>query len=283
MTNTAKTPPPGGEEMPLVAHLLELRDRLLRIVLIILLVFLALTPIANTLFTVLADPLLRYMPENTQMIAIDPVGPFFTPFKLALVIAIFLVMPYILYHIWSFIAPALYTNERDLLLPLLISSSVLFYLGMAFSYFVVFPLVFHFMLMVTPTGVAMMTDISHYLDFVLKLFFAFGIAFEVPVLTILLVWTGMTTPEALAEKRPYIVVSAFVVGMLMTPPDAISQTLLALPIWLLFEIGLFFSKIMLRKKEAREAAEENTSDDMGLAEIEAEFEKMDGGRQDRKK
>ncbi|OUD16270.1 twin-arginine translocase subunit TatC [Thioflexithrix psekupsensis] len=234
--------------MSFVEHLVEIRNRLLQIVLVVLVILLALMPFANSLFSLLADPLLRFMPEGTQMIAIDVASPFFTPFKLTLVLAIFIAIPYIFYHVWGFVAPGLYDHEKQLMYPLLISSTLLFYLGMAFAYFVVFPLVFSFMISMTPDGVSMMTDISRYLDFVLKMFFAFGIAFEVPIATILLVRMGMVTPDELIEKRPYIIVAAFIIGMLMTPPDVISQTLLAVPIWILFEAGVFFSRRFVPKE-----------------------------------
>ncbi|OUD15064.1 twin-arginine translocase subunit TatC [Thioflexithrix psekupsensis] len=234
--------------MSFVEHLVEIRNRLLQIVLVVLVILLALMPFANSLFSLLADPLLRFMPEGTQMIAIDVASPFFTPFKLTLVLAIFIAIPYIFYHVWGFVAPGLYDHEKQLMYPLLISSTLLFYLGMAFAYFVVFPLVFSFMISMTPDGVSMMTDISRYLDFVLKMFFAFGIAFEVPIATILLVRMGMVTPDELIEKRPYIIVAAFIIGMLMTPPDVISQTLLAVPIWILFEAGVFFLQTFRTKR-----------------------------------
>jgi len=246
-------------EQPLLTHLLEMRDRLLRVVLVVLLIFVAIFAFANDLYHVIATPLLANMPEGTSMISTKPAGTFFTPMKLALVASIFAAMPFILYQMWAFIAPGLYTHERKLIMPLLISSTVLFYSGMAFAYYVVFPLMFTFFVAVAPEGVAVMTDISEYLDFVLKIFFAFGVAFEVPIATILLVWIGATTPESLAQKRPYIIVGAFVIGMLLTPPDVISQTLLALPMWLLFEIGLVASRYFLRLKKERaeepEAAE----------------------------
>jgi sec-independent protein translocase protein TatC len=217
----------SGKEMPFVQHLLELRDRLLKMILAIILILLVLMPFANDLFSLLAEPLLHLI--DTPMIAIKVTSPFFTPFKLTLVLSIFLAMPVIFYHLWAFVAPGLYQHERSMILPLLVSSTFLFYLGMAFAYYVVFPLVFGFMINMTPSGVEMMTDISHYLDFVLKLLFAFGIAFQVPIATIVLVRMGIVTPQALAEKRPHIIVGAFIIGMLMTPPDMISQTLLAVP------------------------------------------------------
>jgi sec-independent protein translocase protein TatC len=212
-------------EMTFVEHLVELRDRLLRIVLSVLCFLVVLFPFANDLYALLAEPLLRHLPEGTSMIATQVASP-------------------------SFVAPGLYKHERRLIFPLLVTSSVLFYLGMAFAYFVVFPLMFAFFQAVAPEGVAIMTDISAYLDFVLKIFFAFGVAFEVPIATILLVWTGFTTPAALVSKRPYIIVGAFVLGMMLTPPDIISQTLLALPMWMLFELGVLFSKFYAGKRLA---------------------------------
>jgi len=231
-----------GGDMTLVEHLVELRDRLLRCVLTVVVLLLLLFPFANELYTILATPLLRQLPEGASMIATEVAAPFLTPFKLALMTAIFLSMPMILYQLWAFVAPGLYRHERKLIFPLMVTSTFLFYLGMAFAYYVVFPLMFAFFNATVPEGVAVMTDISRYLDFVLKIFFAFGIAFEVPIATILLVWAGITTPEALVQKRPYVIVGAFVVGMLLTPPDVISQTLLAIPVWVLFEVGVFFAR-----------------------------------------
>jgi len=248
----SSAPHSNDREMPFVQHLLELRDRLLKVILVIAVVLLILMPFANNLFTLLAEPLLRYLPEETQMIAIDVASPFFTPFKLTLVLSIFIAMPMILFHAWAFVAPGLYQHEKKIIFPLLVSSIGLFYLGIAFAYYVVFPLVFHFMVSMTPVGVSMMTDISRYLDFVLKLFFAFGIAFQVPIVTVVLVWMGLVSPQALAEKRPHIIVGAFIIGMLMTPPDVISQTLLAVPIWLLFEIGLLFSRLVESRAQEKE-------------------------------
>ncbi|MGB5715959.1 MAG: twin-arginine translocase subunit TatC, partial [Gammaproteobacteria bacterium] len=213
-------------EQPLIYHLVELRDRLLRIVLVVGVVFIALVPFSNTLFSMLSGPLMAHMPDDSSMIAIEVASPFLIPFKLTLFLALFIAIPYVLYQLWSFVAPGLYKHERRLAMPLLVSSTVLFYTGAAFAYFVVFPLVFAFFTGTAPEGVAVMTDISRYLDFVLTLFFAFGAAFEVPVFTVLLVWTGMATQKGLREKRPYVIVGAFVIGMLLTPPDIISQTLL---------------------------------------------------------
>jgi len=242
-------------EQPFISHLIELRDRLMRMLLAVLVIFLALFPFGNDIYLFVADPLMKVLPEGTSMIATQVASPFLTPFKLALVTAVFVAMPYILHQFWAFIAPGLYQHEKRLAVPLLASSVVLFYLGAAFAYAVVFPLVFAFLTGTAPEGVAVMTDITHYLDFVLTLFFAFGLAFEVPIATIVLVMAGVTTPESLAGKRPYVIVGAFVIGMLLTPPDVISQTLLALPMWLLFEIGLFFSRLLMRERRRGEDAE----------------------------
>jgi sec-independent protein translocase protein TatC len=247
-----------AQEQPLLAHLLELRDRLLRTVLVIAVVFCCLFYFANDIYVVVAEPLMSQLPEGTSMIATEVASPFLTPFKLTLLTSVFLAIPFILYQFWAFIAPALYKNERSLVYPLVVSSALLFYLGVAFSYFVVFPLIFAFLTSVAPEGVAVMTDISHYLDFVITLFFAFGFAFEVPIATILVVWVGLVTPDELLSKRPYIIVGAFVIGMFLTPPDIISQTLLALPMWILFEIGVFFSRSFVRDRE------DETIDDMDV-------------------
>jgi sec-independent protein translocase protein TatC len=251
-------PQSTDSEQPFFSHLLELRDRLLRVVLAVLVLFLCLAPFANDLYTAVARPMVDALPEGATMIATQIASPFLTPFKLSLVAAIFLAMPYILFQAWGFVAPGLYQHERRLALPLLGSSIVLFYLGMAFAYFVVFPLVFAFLTGVTPEGVQNAPDISYYLDFLLTLFFAFGIAFEVPIATILMVWAGLTTPEQLSGKRPYVIVGAFVIGMFLTPPDIISQTLLALPMWILFELGVFFSRMFVR---ARPESEPDSGDD----------------------
>ena len=248
MTQTDnQTPPDASNEQPFVSHLIELRDRLLRVVLVVIVIFLALTPFANWLFTQLAGPLTVHLPEGSSMVAIDVASPFFTPFKLALVIAIFAAMPVILYQAWAFIAPGLYLHERKRVVPLLVSSTLLFYVGAAFAYFVVFPLVFGFLTQTAPEGVEVMTDITRYLDFVLTMFFAFGIAFEVPIAVVLLIWSGVVSPQSMREKRAYVVVGAFVIGMMLTPPDIISQTLLALPMWLLFEVGVFLGERFVPK------------------------------------
>lgn len=236
-----KHPPQEDLERPLISHLLELRSRILHALSAVLVVFLGLYPIRESLYAWLSGPLRAVLPPDTHMIATQVATPFLIPMKLALVSAFFICIPYILYQVWAFVAPGLYRHERRLIWPLLISSVALFYAGMAFAYFVVFPLVFGFFAHATPPGVAMMTDISEYLSFVLTLFFAFGAAFEVPIATILLVRTGLATREALTEKRPYVIVGAFTVGMLLTPPDVLSQVLLAVPMWLLYEIGVIFS------------------------------------------
>jgi sec-independent protein translocase protein TatC len=236
-------------EATFVSHLLELRDRLLRIVIVVTLIFAVLFPFANDLYTFLADPLLAHLPAGSSMIAVEVISPFLTPLKMTFFAAIFLGVPYLLYQMWSFVAPGLYQHEKRLATPLLISSVVLFYAGMSFAYFVVFPLVFNFLIGVAPEGVAMMTDINKYLDFVLAMFFAFGLAFEVPVATIILIATGITTADALIEKRPYIIVGAFVIGMFLTPPDVISQFMLALPMWLLFEVGIMMSRVLIQPRE----------------------------------
>jgi sec-independent protein translocase protein TatC len=265
-------------EQPLLYHLIELRDRLLRVVLAVAVVFVVLIPFSNTLFSLLSGPLLAHMPEDSSMIAIEVASPFLIPFKLTLFLALFIAIPYVLYQIWSFVAPGLYRHERRLVVPLLVSSTLLFYAGAAFAYFVVFPLVFAFFTAAAPDGVSVMTDISRYLDFVLTLFFAFGAAFEVPVVTVLLVWTGMTTQAALREKRPYVIVGAFVIGMLLTPPDVISQTLLAIPVWLLFELGLYFSGWFIKQKATTTTGTKEVSSHykpMSDAEMNAELDRME--------
>jgi len=230
-----------NEAQPFVTHLIELRSRLLKGLCAVLIAFLCLFYFANDIYSLVAAPLIEQLSPGSTMIATEVASPFMAPFKLTLFAAVFISMPYLLAQLWGFIAPGLYQQEQRLARPLLISSILLFYAGTAFAYFVVFPLIFGFFNAVTPEGVTVMTDISRYLDFVLKLFFAFGLAFEVPVATVLLIWSGFTSVETLKQNRPYVIVAAFVVGMLLTPPDIISQVLLALPIWLLFEAGLFFS------------------------------------------
>ncbi|XQW85076.1 twin-arginine translocase subunit TatC [Thalassotalea piscium] len=236
-------------------HLLELRSRLLKAVLSVLVIFCSMIYFANDIYEYVSKPLLATMPEGGQMIATDVASSFFAPFKLTIVLAVFLAMPFILFQIWSFIAPGLYRNEKRLVAPLMFGSTFLFYSGIAFSYYVVFPLIFSFFTSVAPEGVTIATDISSYLDFVLKLFFAFGIAFEIPIAIILMCWTGFTDPQSLKAKRPYIVVAAFVIGMLLTPPDIISQTLLAIPMLILFEVGVFIASMKFGENNTDESDE----------------------------
>ena len=242
MNKPASDPEHEDDDRPLLSHLLELRSRLIRAAVVVLVLFLGAYPFRDAIYSALAGPLMAVLPEGATMIATQVATPFLIPLKVALVGAFFLSIPYLLYQLWAFVAPGLYRHEKRLVWPLLASSVVLFYLGMAFAYFVVFPLIFRFFAAATPDGVAMMTDIGEYLSFIMTLFFAFGASFEVPIATILLVRSGATTREALAAKRPYVIVAAFTIGMLLTPPDVISQVLLAVPVWLLFELGIFFSR-----------------------------------------
>lgn len=243
------------ESQPLISHLIELRNRLLRCFIFVLVVFCCLVYWANDIYTLLATPLTENLPEGATMIATNVATPFFTPIKLTIVVSVFLSVPFILYQVWAFVAPALYKQEKRLVYPLLVSSTLLFYCGVAFAYYVVFPLVFGFLTSTAPEGVTMATDISSYLDFVLTIFMAFGICFEVPVAIILLCWAGVTTPEDLREKRPYIIVAAFVIGMFLTPPDIFSQTLLAIPMCLLFEVGVLCARFY-RPKDDDEPSEQ---------------------------
>ncbi|WP_380184533.1 Sec-independent protein translocase subunit TatC [Kalamiella sp. sgz302252] len=245
------------DTQPLISHLIELRKRLLNCIIAIVAIFLCLAYFSNDIYQLVSAPLIKQMPAGASMIATDVASPFFAPIKLTMIVSIFIAVPVILYQIWAFIAPALYRHERRLVVPLLISSSFLFYIGMAFAYFIVFPLAFGFFAQTAPHGVQIATDINNYLDFVMALFMAFGVSFEVPVAIVLLCWTGVTTPEELKKKRPYVLVGAFVVGMLLTPPDVLSQTLLAIPMYCLFEVGVFFSRFYtgLRREESDEETE----------------------------
>ncbi|MFU8877653.1 MAG: twin-arginine translocase subunit TatC, partial [Wenzhouxiangellaceae bacterium] len=224
-------PDQTDQELSLIDHLLELRNRLIRAFLAVLICMLALLPFARRIYSVVSEPLVSRLPEGTSMIAIDVVSPLFAPFKLSLIIAILVAMPYVLYQVWSFVAPGLYQHERRIAKPLLAAATLLFYLGCLFAYFVVMPLIFGFMTRIAPEGVAVMTDINRYLDFILMMFLAFGLSFEVPVVTVVLVAIGAVTPDQLARARGYVVVGVFFIAMLITPPDMISQTLLALPVW----------------------------------------------------
>ena len=238
-----------------IPHLLELRNRLTKILLFVLVIFILLIPFSGQIYNILSIPLLNALPQGSEMIAIDVASPFLIPFKLVIYLSIFIVIPYILYHLWSFIAPGLYSHEKKLIFPLIVSSSILFYLGAAFAYFVVFPLIFVFFIGIAPTDVAVMTDIGRYLDFVIALFFAFGFSIEVPIISVLLITSGITTKDKLMSKRPYIIVGAFTLGMFLTPPDVISQILLALPMWLLYELGLYSSKFFKIRKTSNETEE----------------------------
>lgn len=240
---------PDQSDMPLIEHLLELRNRLLKMVLAVVICFAAIYPFANELYLLLSQPLRDLLPVGQTMIATDITAPFFAPLKLALVLSVFVAIPVILYQLWSFIAPGLYANEKRLAFPLLFTSVILFYAGAVFAYFIVFPLVFGFFTAVGPEGIVELPDINSYLNFVLKMFFAFGVAFEIPIATVLLILTGATTPDDLVAKRPYVVVGCFVVGMLLTPPDVISQTLLAVPMWILFEFGIIFGRLAYRQRQ----------------------------------
>lgn len=245
-------------EGTLLSHLVELRSRLLKAAVAVLILFVCLVPFAETIFTVVAEPLMQQLPEGAEMIATQVASPFLTPFKLTLFVALFFAMPVVLYQIWQFVAPGLYRKEKRFAFPLLISSIVLFYGGVAFAYYVVFPLMFGFFAAVTPEGVTMMTDISAYLDFILTLFFAFGLAFEVPIATVMLVWSGLVNTSTLRSARAYVFLGAFVVGMFLTPPDAISQTLLAVPVYLLYESGLILCRVLGVERTETEETEENS-------------------------
>jgi sec-independent protein translocase protein TatC len=240
------TPDSIDQDRPFIAHLLELRNRLLRSVVVVIVVFFAVFPFADNLYSWLAGPLRAVLPAGASMIAIKPIAPFMIPLKLAFFTAVALSVPYLLYQVWAFVAPGLYRHERRLVWPLMFSSSLLFYLGAAFAYFLVFPVVFRFLIGTTPEGVVPMTDIGEYLDFVTTMFFAFGAAFEVPVAIILLVYSGVVTAADLRGARPYVIVGAFVVGAIFTPPDVISQFMLAVPVWLLYELGIMLSGWFVR-------------------------------------
>jgi sec-independent protein translocase protein TatC len=241
----------GLAEGSLLSHLVELRGRLLKVAAAVVLVFIALLPFARRIFSLVSEPLREILPGQ-QMIATEVASPLLTPFKLTFFVALFIAMPVVLYQIWAFVAPGLYRKEKRFAFPLLASSILLFYLGIAFAYFVVFPLMFGFFTAVAPEGVEVMTDISHFLSFITMIVLAFGLAFEVPVATVLLVWTGLTDVDKLSKARPYVFLGAFVVGMFLTPPDIISQTLLAVPVYLLYECGIIMSRIFAKKSGADE-------------------------------
>ena len=253
--------PHNDQEMPLVAHLTELRTRLLRCVGAVFLIFATLFYFAREIYTLVSEPLRRFLPEGATMIAIDPASAFLAPLKLTMVIALFVSMPVILHQVWGFIAPGLYKHEKRIAVPLLTSSVLLFYAGMAFAYFLVLPLMYHFLIGAAPEGVTPMTDINSYLDSVLTLFFAFGVAFEIPIATFLVIWIGLVDVATLRKSRPYVIVGCFVVGMVLTPPDVFSQTLLAVPMWLLFEAGVLAGALVKRKRDQEHAEEEAKPED----------------------
>ncbi|MFF7707536.1 twin-arginine translocase subunit TatC [Pseudomonas sp. NPDC007930] len=246
--------PEHDQPMPLVSHLTELRTRLLRCVAAVFLVFAGLFSFAQQIYTIVSAPLRQYLPAGATMIATDVASPFLTPFKLTMIVSLFIAIPIILHQIWGFIAPGLYKHEKRVAVPLLVSSIFLFYAGMAFAYFFVFPLMFKFFASATPDGVSMMTDITAYLDFVMTLFFAFGVAFEIPVAVVLLVWIGVVDVKYLKKARPYVIIGCFVVGMILTPPDIFSQTLLAVPMWMLFEVGVLCSGLIRKRGDAPDEA-----------------------------
>jgi sec-independent protein translocase protein TatC len=236
-----------ASSQPFMAHLLELRNRLLRVFIAVLVIFAILFPFSEALYLYISEPLRDFLPSSSTMIATEVTSPFLTPFKLTLVSAMFVSMPYTLYQLWSFVAPALYQQEKKIAVPLFCASVILFYTGMAFAYYLVFPLVFMFFTSVAPEGISVMPDIRAYLDFVLKLFMAFGLSFQIPIAVVILSWIGTVNPNKLAKKRPYVFVLCFVIGMLLTPPDIISQALLAIPMWLLFEVGILFGRLVSNK------------------------------------
>jgi len=243
------------KELTLIDHLVELRDRILKALVAVVVIFLCLFPFANEIYVFIADPLISALPENSSMIAIDPTSPFFAPFKLTFYAAVVIAAPYLLYQLWSFIAPGLYRNEKAVAMPLFISSVLLFYMGIAFARYVLFGIVFSFFISVAPEGIAVAPDISSFLSFALTIFFAFGIAFEVPIAVFLFIWAGLAEPESLAAKRPYVVVGCFVIAMLLTPPDPFTQSMLAIPMWGLFELGILAGKIARKRQREQEAGE----------------------------
>ncbi len=250
MSSDTKTPDDKEElaEDSLLSHLIELRSRLLKIAVTIVVIFVVLLPFAGDLFAFVSEPLRHVLP-GSKMIVTGVASPAITPLKLAFFVALFLAMPIVLYQVWAFVAPGLYMKEKSFTVPLLVSSIILFYMGIAFAYYVIFPLMFGFFVKIAPVGVEVQPDISSFLDFITTIFFAFGLAFEVPVATVLLVLTGLTTPDKLSKARPYVFLLAFVVGMILTPPDVISQTLLAVPVYLLFELGIVMARIFKRNKD----------------------------------
>jgi len=267
----------SGKEENFISHLIELRNRLIRAVIAVVLVFIVLFPWANDLYTLLAQPLIAKLPQGSQMIATGVVTTFFIPLKVAMMAAFLIALPYVLYQLWEFVAPGLYLHERKLALPLLVASVLLFFVGMSFAYFLVFPVVFGFLAGATPEGVNFAPDIGAYLDFVMTLFIAFGVTFEVPVVVILLVLTNMVSVQKLREARPYVIVGAFVIGAVFTPPDIISQFMLAIPLWLLYELGIILASALHKVKPAEKTQSDYASDyqPMSSEEMDAELDRIE--------
>lgn len=260
---------PDPSDMPLLSHLLEMRNRLLKMIVAVLLVFVCLVYWANDIYLFIAEPLTENLQQGASMISIDIIAPFFTPIKTVAFVSLIIAFPYLLHQIWGFVSPGLYRKEKRFAVPLLVSSILLFYLGIAFAYFVVFPLAWQFLTSIAPAGINVTPDISSYLSIALKMFFGFGLAFEIPVATVLIVWSGIISVESLRQKRPYVIVGVFVLGMLLTPPDVISQTLLAIPMWVLFELGILFAAFSTKKsistdaKQTEEKATKKTQNQNG--------------------
>lgn len=262
-----------------ISHLIELRDRLLRSAIAWIVLFVCLFPFANDLYTILAQPMLAKLPKGGQMIATEVVTPFFVPIKVAMMTAFLGTLPYILYQVWAFIAPGLYAHEKKFIVPMVVASCLLFACGMAFAYFLVFPVVFGFIIGIAPVGVAVMTDINKYLDFVITMFMAFGITFEVPIVVIALAYTGMVEIQQFKEARPYVIVGAFVIGAVFTPPDVVSQIMLAVPLWLLYELGVLVAAWMIRNKaKAPETPEDDPYQPMSLEDMDKEFDLIEEGQ-----
>lgn len=259
-----KQPSAAEGNLTLIGHLVELRDRIMKALLAILVVFLSLIYFANDIYELVSKPIRDQLPEGTTMIATDITSTFFAPFKLTLVVSFFLAMPVILGQVWRFIAPGLYAHERKFALPLLVLSVLLFYAGIAFAHFIIFPLIMNFFVMASPENVTVTPDIAQYLGIALKLFFAFGLAFEIPIATMILILSGITTVKDLAQKRPYVILFCFVFGMLLTPPDPFSQSMLAIPMWMLFELGLLFGRLIKRDKREREEDDEDEKESQEL-------------------
>lgn len=247
------------KELTLIDHLVELRDRIMKSLIAVVVLFLALFYFANDIYTYVAAPMIAALPEGSTMIAVDPTSPFFAPFKLTFYVSLMIAMPYILYQMWSFIAPGLYKNEKKLAIPLFISSVALFYSGIFFARYVLFGIVFHFFVSVAPEGIQVAPDISSFLSFALTIFLAFGLAFEIPIAVYLCIWAGLAEPETLSKKRPYVVVGCFVVAMLLTPPDPFTQSMLAIPMWALFEVGIIAGKMARKRQQEEEAEEEHAT------------------------